>query len=52
MQIEACEGMDAFQSYHSLTHLNSWVYFLILTDELLAIAAGNYWLKEKVRNKL
>lgn len=35
-------------------HLNSWFYFLILIDELLANAAGDYLLKgkKKVRNKL
>lgn len=37
-----------------LLHLNSWFYFLILIDELLADAAGDYLLKggKKVRNKL
>lgn len=37
-----------------LLHLSSWFYFLILIDELLANAAGDYLLKgkKKVRNKL
>lgn len=37
-----------------LLHLNSWFYFLILIDELLPNAAGDYLLKgkKKVRNKL
>lgn len=30
-----------------LLHLNSWVYFLIFIDELLANAAGDYLLKGK-----
>ena len=30
-----------------LLHLNSWFYFLILIDELLANAAGDYLLKGK-----
>ncbi|XP_071074572.1 uncharacterized protein [Dasypus novemcinctus] len=34
-------------SLNSLLHLNSWFYFLILIDELLANAAGNYLLKGK-----
>jgi hypothetical protein len=45
MQIEACEGMDAAAHSNRLLHLNSWFYFLILIDELLAIAAGDYLLK-------
>lgn len=36
---------------NSLMHLNSWFYFLILTDELLAIAAGNYWFEKREKNK-
>lgn len=32
---------------NSLVHLNSWFYFLILIDELLANAAGDYLLKGK-----
>lgn len=57
MQIEASEGMDAAaRSRICLLHLNSWFYFLIFIDELLADAAGDYSLKgerkKKVWNKL
>lgn len=47
MQIEAHEGTDMLLTLNRLLHLNSWLYFLILIDELLANAAGDYLLKGK-----
>lgn len=46
MQIEACEGTDA-AARNRFLHRSQLVYFLILIDELLANAAGDYLLKGK-----